>query len=110
MTLLTRKRNPTMPDLSEFMTTQEAAQKLGFHVKRIPGMVKNKTLDGVRFGSAWLVSRQSVDDYLSKTIGVHCGRQGAPNLIIEVNNEQVRQKSKDKNPSSNETLGLRRKG
>ena len=60
----------TMPDLSEFMTTQEAANKLGFHVKRIPTMVRNKTLDGIRFGRAWLVSRKSVQEYLKKTEGM----------------------------------------
>ncbi len=59
-----------MPDIKEFMTTQEAAEKLGFHVKRIPTMVRKKTLDGVRFGRAWLVSRKSVQDYLDKTKGM----------------------------------------
>ena len=63
-------RNKTMPDLAEFMTTQEAAKVLGFHVKRIPTMVRNKTLDGVRFGRAWLVSRKSVQAYLKKTEGM----------------------------------------
>jgi excisionase family DNA binding protein len=59
-----------MPDLNEFMTTQEAAKVLGFHVKRIPTMVRNNTLQGVRFGRAWLVSRKSVKDYLKKTEGM----------------------------------------
>lgn len=59
-----------MPDLAEFMTTQEAAEKLGFHVKTIPMMVRNKTLEGVRFGRAWLVSRKSVAEYLKKTEGM----------------------------------------
>jgi len=45
-----------MPDLSEFMTTQEAATKLGFHVKTIPGMMRDKELDRVRFGRVWLLS------------------------------------------------------
>lgn len=60
----------TMPDINEFMTTLEAAEKLGFHVKTIPLMVRNKTLQGVRFGRAWLVSRKSVDEYLKKTKGM----------------------------------------
>ncbi len=60
----------TMPDLNEFITTQEAAKKLGFNVRSIPYMVKNKTLDGVRFGRSWLVSRKSVRDYLKKTEGL----------------------------------------
>jgi excisionase family DNA binding protein len=57
----------TMPDLAEFMTTQEAAEKLGFNARSIPYMIKTKTLEGVRFGRAWLVSRKSVQDYLEKT-------------------------------------------
>ena len=64
------KSRTEMPDLAEFMTTQEAAKALGFHVKRIPTMVRNKTLEGVRFGRAWLVSRKSVQDYLKKTEGM----------------------------------------
>jgi len=60
----------TMPDLNEFMTTQEAAEKLGFHVKSIQNMVKNNTLLGTRFGRAWLVSRKSVHDYFEKTKGM----------------------------------------
>jgi len=60
----------TMPDLNDFMTTREAAKKLGFHVKRIPTMVRNKTLEGVRFGRAWLVSKKSVAEYLKHTKGM----------------------------------------
>jgi excisionase family DNA binding protein len=69
-TISKRNVNQTMPDLAEFMTTKEAAKKLGFHVKRIPTMVRNKTLEGVRFGRAWLVSRKSVDEYLKHTKGM----------------------------------------
>ena len=62
--------NLPMPDLIEFMTTKEAAEELGFHVKRIPILVRNKTIDGIRFGHAWLVSKKSVQDYLEKTKGM----------------------------------------
>jgi len=65
-----QKRKQDMPDLAEFMTTKEAAQKLGFHVKTIPLLVRNQTLQGVRFGRAWLVSRKSVQVYLEKTNGL----------------------------------------
>ncbi len=65
--VFSKSKKNTMPDLAEFMTTQEAAEKLGFHVKSVQNMVKNKTLEGVRFGRAWLVSRKSVQDYLDKT-------------------------------------------
>lgn len=71
MKILTRKLSiATMPDISEFYTTQEAAEKLGFHVKRIPTMVKNNTLEGIRFGRVWLISKESVADYLRKTKGM----------------------------------------
>lgn len=62
-----KKQKDTMPDLAEYMTTLEAAEKLGFHVKSIPKMVRDNILEGVRFGRAWLVSRKSVDEYLKKT-------------------------------------------
>ena len=56
-----------MPDLAEFYTTQEAADKLGFHVNTIPMMLRNKTLEGMKFGNSWLVSKKSVKKYLKKT-------------------------------------------
>ncbi|HKI53429.1 MAG TPA: helix-turn-helix domain-containing protein [Anaerolineales bacterium] len=60
-------RSNNMPDLSEFISTKDAAKKLGFHVKTIPMMLRNKTLDGVKFGRAWLVSKKSVAEYLKRT-------------------------------------------
>ncbi|MCE7883415.1 MAG: DNA-binding protein [Actinobacteria bacterium ATB1] len=66
----TLKTRTIMPDLAEFMTTQEAARVLGFNVRSIPYMIKTKTLEGVRFGRAWLVSRKSVKEYLKKTEGM----------------------------------------
>jgi excisionase family DNA binding protein len=65
-----RPTNTTMPDLAEFMTTQEAAEKLGFNVRSIPYMIKSETLEGVRFGRSWLVSKKSVKEYLKKTEGM----------------------------------------
>lgn len=59
-----------MPDLEEFYTTQEAAEKLGFHIKSVQNMVKNKNIEGIRVGKIWLVSKKSVNDYLKKTEGM----------------------------------------
>lgn len=75
MTVFTRPNHSVgtkeiMPDLAEFYTTQQAAKKLGFHVKTIPMMLRNKTLDGVKFGRSWLVSKKSVTEYLKKTDGM----------------------------------------
>jgi excisionase family DNA binding protein len=75
------KNSQPMPDLAEFYTTSEAAEKLGFNVRSIPYMIKNKTLEGVRFGRAWLVSKKSVAEYLKKTDGMSKNdpRRKAPN-------------------------------
>jgi len=59
-----------MPDLSDFITTSQAARKLGFNARSIPYMLKNKTLEGVRVGRVWLVSEESVREYLRKTRGL----------------------------------------
>lgn len=67
---ITKPTEKAMPDLAEFMTTKEAADKLGFHVKSIPKMLRDNILDGERFGRAWLVSKKSVNDYLKKTKGM----------------------------------------
>lgn len=67
MTILT---SPTMPDLEEFMTTKEAAERLGFHVRSIPKMLRDNILEGERFGRDWLVSRKSVQEYIDKTKGM----------------------------------------
>jgi len=67
---LARSKNKAMPDLSEFMTTAQAATKLKIHVKTIPAMVKNKKLNGVRFGRVWLVSKKSVQDCYNNTKGM----------------------------------------
>ncbi len=60
----------TMPDLADYMTTQEAAEKLGYHVIYIRQMLRNKKLDGVKWGRTWFVSRISIKDYLEKTSGL----------------------------------------
>ncbi len=33
-------------------------------------MVKEKKLDGIRFGRVWLVSKKSVQEYFNKTKGM----------------------------------------
>ena len=61
----------TMPDLAEFMTTQEAAQALGFHLASIQRMIKAGKLEGQRMGGKiWLVSRKSVEEYKKQSEGM----------------------------------------
>lgn len=65
-----RREPATMPDLSEYMTTAEAASQLGFHVQSIRHMVYNGTLEGIKAGRSVLVLKKSVAEYIEKTEGM----------------------------------------
>lgn len=61
----------TMPDLDEFMTTQEAAKKLRLHIVTVRNLVRTKKLEGLKIGGkTWLVSKRSVEDYRIGTEGM----------------------------------------
>jgi excisionase family DNA binding protein len=57
----------TMPDLEEFMTTQEASEKLDLTIRAVTRLVTSKKLEGIRVGRMHLISRRSVKSYLDKT-------------------------------------------
>ena len=56
-----------MPDLAEFMTTQEASEKLDLTIRAVTRLVTGKKLEGIRVGRMHLISRMSVKSYLDKT-------------------------------------------
>lgn len=56
-----------MPDLEEFMTTQEASEKLDLTIRAVNRLVANKKLEGIRVGRMHLISRVSIKSYLDKT-------------------------------------------
>lgn len=66
------RKNPAhlMPDLAEFMTTQEAAKVLGFTVASIRQLVYKKKLESIRFGRSLLIPKKAVKEYLEKTKGM----------------------------------------
>jgi excisionase family DNA binding protein len=59
-----------MPDLAEFMTTEQAAEKLGFTVVSVRNLVYKKKLESLRFGRALLIPKKAVEEYLEKTRGM----------------------------------------
>jgi excisionase family DNA binding protein len=60
--------NKTMPDLAEFITTEEAAKKLKLHIVTVRNMIRSQKLEGVKIGGkTWLVSKKSVEDYRVET-------------------------------------------
>jgi excisionase family DNA binding protein len=67
MAIFTRKRfsgrTENMPDLADYMTTQEAADLLGYHVHHVRRMLREGDLEGQKVGYMWFVSKESVDIY-----------------------------------------------
>ena len=69
--ILARKAKQEMPDLNEFLTVSEAAEKLELHVVTVRNMLRSKKLDGQKIGGkTWLVSKKSVADYIKRTEGM----------------------------------------
>ena len=49
--------------LNSYLTTEEAAEVLGYTRQHIRVLIYEGRLRGERFGKSWLVSRSSVEDY-----------------------------------------------
>lgn len=56
-----------MPDLTNYVTTIEAAQELGFHVNHIRRMVRRGDLKIKRVGHMIFISLESIKVYKDKT-------------------------------------------
>jgi len=71
-------RTAEMPELSEFVTTEEAAEVLGFNAKSVRNMVYNGTLEFTKFGRSLMISKKSLQDYIERTKGMskHDPRRG----------------------------------
>ncbi len=67
LSFITKK---TMPDLAEFMTTEDAAEALGFTVESVRNLVYKKKLESTRFGRSILIPKKAVKEYLEKTKGM----------------------------------------
>lgn len=65
------KANFAMPDLNEFMTTDQAAKALDFTVESVRQLVYKKKLESQRFGRSILIPKKAVRDYLEKTKGMN---------------------------------------
>ena len=60
-----------MPDLAEFMTTDQAAKALDFTVESVRQLVYKKKLESQRFGRSILIPTKAVKEYLEKTKGMN---------------------------------------
>jgi excisionase family DNA binding protein len=57
-----------MPDLNEFISTKEAAEKLKYHVEHVRRMRREGSIEGVKIGQTWLVRRTALDGYMKRTV------------------------------------------
>jgi len=60
-----------MPDLRDFVTTEEAARILQFHVEHVRRLLREGDLKGEKIGTAWLVLKKSVEKYIKETEGMN---------------------------------------
>jgi len=56
-----------MPDLNDFISTEEAAEKLKYHVEHVRRMMREGSIEGVKIGRTWLVKREALDSYMKRT-------------------------------------------
>lgn len=63
-------KDTTMPELSDYLTVQDAAKKLGFHVDHVRRMRRQGDLEAIRVGHIWLISKSSIEEYMKKTAGM----------------------------------------
>jgi excisionase family DNA binding protein len=55
--------------MKDVMTTREAAEILGITPESVARLARLGTLEGERFGHAWMVYRSSVEEYLDRNEG-----------------------------------------
>ena len=67
---ITKPNEKAMPDLAEFMTTDQAAKALDFTVESVRQMVFKKKLESIRFGRSILIPKKAIKEYLNKTKGM----------------------------------------
>jgi excisionase family DNA binding protein len=55
-----------MGALDDWLTTQEAAQLAGYHPDYLRKLVKACEIQAQKWGNAWMVSRESVLQYMAR--------------------------------------------
>jgi len=56
-----------MPDLNEFISTEEAAERLKNRVEHVLRMMREDSIAGLKTGRTWLVKREALDGYIKRT-------------------------------------------
>ena len=56
-----------MPDLTEYIETDKAAENLKYHVEHVRRMMREGSIKGIKIGRTWLVQKKSLEEYLART-------------------------------------------
>lgn len=56
-----------LPDLNEFISTEEAAGKLKYHVEHVRRMIREGSIEGFKIGRTWLVRLTVLDGCMKRT-------------------------------------------
>ena len=56
-----------MPDLNEFISTEEAAEKLKYQVEHVHRMMREGRIAGLKIGRTWPICREAMDSYMKCT-------------------------------------------
>ena len=55
-----------MPDLNEFVSIEEAAEKFKYHVEHVRKMMREGRIAGLKIGRTWLEKRDALDSILQR--------------------------------------------
>jgi excisionase family DNA binding protein len=68
----------SMADISEYLTTEEVAELLGYHVESVRRAIRNSKLPAEKKAGVWLVPRDAVKEYREAVEGLskHDPRRG----------------------------------
>ena len=53
----------------EYLTTQQAAERLGLSLRQVQTLIKKGDLLAKKFGHAWQIKRKDVEDFERRPVG-----------------------------------------
>lgn len=66
---------------SEYLTSSEVAERLGYTIQHVRRLIRQRRLDGLKKGRDWLVSTNSVEEWASRaeylSLPLEMDQQGA---------------------------------
>jgi excisionase family DNA binding protein len=64
-----RRKLPVYLTSDEYLTTDEVAEELGYHVESVRRIIRERKLDAEKIKGVWLIRRRSLEAYKQATEG-----------------------------------------